>query len=283
MYIYLKGIGMKIHIICALLLAGVACRAGGQETDTLAPAGAPEPIAVQEKKLTMLAEDITRFIDSMPKRIDKSRVQGFGGAGGWTPCLMGVNISPVRDLLKKEPQLRDLSFGMGGRYDYFAGSGGMGYGGIGNGLRIGGGGWHLSHKYTSNLFGAAKDSIAELNVTVNYGGFLFEKALVRGKMNYVAGGMFGGGSYDVTRRFYNDAEPSAFSEPGKDLSETATATFTAFEVHAGFTYTMTWWFHVGADANISAFVSVDEFGPLTDSFNTFNGGIRLRLIFGNLG
>ncbi|MFH0920631.1 MAG: hypothetical protein V1913_09735 [Fibrobacterota bacterium] len=227
--------------------------------------------------------NILKWMDKMSERVDKSRKQGYGGAGGWTPMAMGIDLAPVRELLNREPDLRGKDFGIDHDYALFFGSGGMGYGGIGNGVRIGGLGWGGSRQYVSLPFGAAGDSLAQISVSAGFGGFLVEKAFVRDRMNYMAGAIFGGGSIDVQKNFYKESEPTAFTGNMGTDNETASATFAFIEVHGGFTYTMTRWFHAGADLNMAGFISSDGFGGLTSGFMSLNPGARIRIIFGNLG
>lgn len=216
------------------------------------------------------------------EKIEKSRRQGYGGAGGWTPAFMAVDMKPVRDLALTDPALRGISFDIG-RAGLMTGSGGLGYGGIGNGVRIGGYGLGGSRSYQSASI--AGDSLARLNVDVSYGGFMVEKAFVRGRYNYFIGGMAGGGSYDVTLQKYAADEPSAFalSDNGKRGLDDANADFMVFGLHGGFTYSFVSWFHAGADAGLLGGYSNEGFGKATGSFFMGAGAVRLRLIWGNLG
>lgn len=302
----------KLLFIIPALFAGTLCAQSLNSADTPVvksasaaslndTAAAPQPAADDDRDtgnayillrskgdtvLILKDKDINGFLGRINKKIDKSRKQGYGGGGGWTPGFMAVDISPVRELQQKEPGLKAKNFNLGGTYAAFSGGGGMGYGGIGNGVRIGGGGWSASHHYTSDLYGAAHDSIARLDVEASYGGVLFEKAFVRNNFNYFVGGIIGSGSITVTRNYYRQDEPSAFSTDMSGSSagsEKAEADFTALELHGGCTYSLVSWFHFGLDAGVMGFISTEGFGGSTSAFNSINGNVRLRLIWGNLG
>jgi hypothetical protein len=235
---------------------------------------------VRENNLSI----ITQEIKGMKNRIEKSRRQGFGGAGGWTPFLMVCDMNPVKELLATDAKLVDKEFNVS-RITIVPGSGGMGYGGIGNGVRIGGGGFSGTRSYTSKRWGVTSDSLTKISVDLSYSGFMIEKAFVNGKLNYIMGGLIGAGEYTVKKNEYKSTEPSAFGEElfsDSDDHQTE-ATFTAIGLYGGITYSLVPWFHVGGDASLVSFIGIDGFNGITDSFITGAGIIRLRLIRGNLG
>jgi hypothetical protein len=256
--------------------------------DTVKPLKKDAPfLLIKTKKDTVLIlEDkkVNGFLKNIRKTIDKSRKQGYGGGGGFTPCMLIVNINPVKELIQKEHNLSNKKFDIGfGRHELFIGGGGMGYGGIGHGIRIGGGGWGGTRKYTSALYGPNRDSLVTLDVEVGMGGFLIEKAFVKEKVNYMIGGMFGGGGFKVSKSFHSENKVSAFTGGITGGEKEARASFTMLEIHGGLTYSVVSWFHVGVDANAMLFISTEAFGGSTDSFITPNGGARLRIMFGNIG
>jgi hypothetical protein len=127
----------------------------------------------------------------------------------------------------------------------------------------------------------------ELNVNLGYGGFMIEKATVKENINYVFGGILSFGGLQVTPNFYNADVPTAFtSMPMKntDNQNSASAQLMGFELHGGATYTLLPWMHIGGDANALMVYSGDGFdGAGNSGFFGFYPGVRLRLIFGNLG
>lgn len=276
-----------IPCLTALLLNPVAGEDINKIKDSAATETAQQPVALTSAPDTVYvikespASGFVRELKGLGDRIEKSRRQGYGGAGGWTPALLGVEMSPVRDLIAKEPTLRGLNFDIG-RAVLMYGSGGMGYGGIGNGIRVGGYGFGGERAFTSQ--NAIQDTLTRLTVKVNLGGFMVEKAVVHDRMNLILGGMIGGGSISITRRNFASEKPSAF-----DLSEdesngsNAEASLFVMGAHAGFTYSFISWFHAGADASLLGYYSSEGFGGPLSSFASGAGAFRVRLIWGNLG
>jgi hypothetical protein len=111
--------------------------------------------------------------------------------------------------------------------------GGTGYGGLGNGLRIGGSGRSSTRSFTRIL----RDTTWELATKVSWGGLLVEKAGVHEKMNYIIGGMFGGGSISVQRRSSSGSIFDAidFDDDAAEVS----AGLLMLEGHGGFTCSLT--------------------------------------------
>ncbi|MBL8025941.1 MAG: hypothetical protein JNL74_06000 [Fibrobacteres bacterium] len=229
-------------------------------------------------------ESIVHEVKGIRSRIEKSRKQGYGGAGGWTPLFMVADLKPVQELITKDKALLGKSFDID-RVTLMPGAGGMGYGGLGKGIRIGGGGFSGTSRFTSANWGLNGDSATSLNVDLSYGGFMLEKAFVNDKFNYIVGGLIGGGAYIVRKNDYKRDEPSAFDEENfsSNNKNQAEAAFTAFGLHAGATYSAVPWFHVGADASLLTFIGIDGFPNTTGSIFTGAGVFRLRLIWGSLG
>jgi hypothetical protein len=271
----------SMSLVMILYVAAIATEdsLSGKPADT--PARIDTVYVVRETNLSTLTQELK----GLSGRIEKSRRQGYGGAGGWTPLVMLCDMKPVRDLAATDPSLSAKRFEID-RVKVLAGSGGMGYGGIGNGVRIGGGGFSGTGKYTSKRWGASADSITKLNVDLSYGGFMIEKAFVNNRLNYILGGLIGGGAYSVRKSEYKSSEPSAFdenifSEPSS--KNQADAAFTALGIHGGLTYSVASWFHFGFDASTVSFIGIDGFNGLTDSFITGAAAFKLRVIWGNLG
>jgi hypothetical protein len=156
----------------------------------------------------------------------------------------------------------------------------VGYIGVGNGVRIGGGGLNGERNYINDRYDT--DSAIALRLHVEYGGFLVEKAFIRYNVNYLLGGCIGGGTMTVGTRFNRTVGTAA---PGQGIREfnSVTANFFLAELHGGVTYSVLPWLHVGADASLPVFYSTDGFQGYTGMFTTINPAFRARLVFGNLG
>jgi hypothetical protein len=214
-----------------------------------------------------------------------SRQQGFGGAAGFEPALFATDFRPVSRLVNKVPLLRDaIGFSVGSSYYILSMMGGSAYGGIGHGVRIGGGGWGGHTQFTRTV----GDTDYTLQVGIGYGGVLIEKALVRGEFNWSMGGLFGAGGIGV--ELSTVGEGDAFH----DLNNTANrmgavgAAFMLIEIHGGVTYSLLSWMHIGGEVALPCFFASDGFRnasgqSVTDGFFTVNPGIRLRIVLGNLG
>lgn len=230
--------------------------------------------------------DTPAFVESLGKLGGSAaRRQGYGGALSTGPFFHFLDMEPVRELVESDPYLNDsIGFTLEDRYELVPFMGGMGYGGVGNGLRLGGGGWGGTKQYSK----VVDDTVHTLRLGIGYGGLLFERAFVDEQLNYLVGGMFGFGGMGVTVRKTTDA--SAFVAGDNEGKETgqAGAAFMVLSVHGGLTYSFLPWFHGGLDAGAAAFLSSSGFfnqaeTRLTDGFVTFNPQLRLRLVLGNLG
>jgi hypothetical protein len=204
--------------------------------------------------------------------------------GGPLVGVNAINVKPVKDLVDRVQPLAGRDFGFN-RYgeEPFLMKGGLGYGGVGNGMRLGGGGLHGSRRFVSAKR-AGDSAVVVMDVDVSYGGFLIEKAFVRNRCTITAGGMIGGGNFEVKAQMVDTSEYSIFERDrvnpdGAKIS----AQFFNLEAHGAFTYTVCPIFHLGMDVSIPVFISTNGFEPYTADFATVNPGIRVRLIFGNLG
>lgn len=231
-----------------------------------------------------------------------------GGAGGFIPSFLRMDLTPVENMIKREARIEgnDLE---GRTFNFqdrdFILMGGMGYGGSKNSGRIGGGGWfshkrYLSDTYTGTIPDSLRtspedstiDSVAQLDVMLGYGGMILEKGQSLGNLNLHVGGLWGGGAIIVMKDLMQSESETAFNHyEHKDendslkefSSRVAVAPMMVFDLHAGLTYSLAPWVHVGTDANVHIFYSSRGFGRGNESFLTYNPGIRVRLLFGNLG
>ncbi|MBN1307379.1 MAG: hypothetical protein JXA18_05645 [Chitinispirillaceae bacterium] len=205
--------------------------------------------------------------------IDIFRQRGYGGSGSMSYGANAIFIGPVKDLVEHDPHFSNERFHFNrSGFAPFLLSGGSGYIGFGEGFRLGGGGMNG----TSLSYCSTNDTIS-LSTSVRYGGFLIEKAFIRGRWNFSTGGMLGGGAFTVAI-----TENNLFNWDDRE-DEGKRAVFFLFSPHAGFSYTFLYFFHVGAGITMPSFMSLDKFGPYTDDFFTVNPGLHIRLIFGNLG
>jgi hypothetical protein len=254
-----------------------------------------EPVLLIKSKndtVILITDDhnIRKILQNVTCSVKKSRVQGYGGAGGFSNRLVTVNMSPVVELVKTDGKLQGISFPtLKNDYRMLTMSGGLGYGGLGNGIRIGGGGYGGSCKYVSSPFtrnGTAPDSNVTLKVNFGFGGLLIEKARVKDNWNVYLGTFIGGGALEIQKITSPVGRTSAFSDSWINMEdgEQATAAFMSTEVHCGATYTVVPWMHIGGDFNALFYYSSSGFGLATsNSFYGLTPGIGFRVIFGNIG
>jgi hypothetical protein len=243
-------------------------------------------LLVQSGKDTLVIlkkSSVEDLVKNISHNVKKSRELGYGGAGGVVPAMLLVNVNPLRNVINREAGLRSADFGLDHRFEPFYMMGGMGYGGLGQGIRIGGGGWGGTRIFTTE---PANARVTEIKVDLTYGGFLVEKCLVRDSWNLIVGGMLGGGTLRMEKYTYaSDSGISVFSRQNSlDTLDPvqAEASLYSLELHSAFTYTLLPWFHLGAEINAAGFFS-EGFGGGNGSFVTGNPGLKLRIIFGNIG
>ena len=247
-------------------------------------------VIVRETKDTVYVVKKSDFSSTMKRtkhEVRTWRTKGFGLGGGPTPALHAINMSPVKELAGSIDPLRGKRFDYGPLdYRAFRMRGGLGYGGFGNGLRIGGGGSGGKTEIISNRYNG--DSAIVLETHVGYGGFLVEKAFVYNRFNFNIGGFIGGGDIEVKVKSLDMGDIMWIDSDG-DIAESQTleANFMLLELHGGFTYTIVPIFHLGLDVTVPSFVSPNGFSspgiPYSSEFFTVNPGFRARIIFGNLG
>lgn len=255
---------------------------------------------IKDTVLVLTATTTKDFVRSVSGKKPNSRERGYGGGAALEVGAIALDMGPVNRLISGNRDLRDMGFQTLRRYTAVPMIGGLGYGGLGNGIRIGGGGWGGSHRFPAvrqPRGGAASDSVDTSNaleVSVGMGGFLLEKAFVRTSFNFWFGGYFGGGGMDVLVK-RSTASPTIWqsveqqTRQSLDADETTIeSSFIFVELHAGFTYTLVSWLHLGLDVAAPLFISSDGFrdkmgNSLGDAYFTVNPGLRLRIVLGNLG
>jgi len=180
-----------------------------------------------------------------------------------------------------------------------------------NGFRAGMGLWAGYRKEFSNewrspadsvsaqLYGKAYlDSVIELHLGFVHTGFLVEKSfLVNPNVNLYVGSMVGGGILMSLAEFvqadnaFRDIDDHDYDydddyldidkdKDEKDNNKLALATYWAFKINTGATYSFTNWMHLGMDFSALIQYSSSGFGNRSGSFCSVNPGVRLRVIFG---
>lgn len=230
----------------------------------------------------------------------KNDSRSDGGAGGISPSITWLDLAPVIEVANKEADLRPYRFDFSN--DAFPMIGGMGYGGSRCGAKIGGGGWFGYKKFISNSRRAALtdslslaknkgdtawvDSSAHLHCMLAYGGFLIEKNIAVGNVTFEVGGLLGGGAIILGKSLIAKENSSVFLDE-KDSTEYrgkwAAAPMSCLDIHTGVSYKLSSFMVVGVDANLLMLHSESGFNLATESFFTLNPGVRLRILFGNLG
>jgi hypothetical protein len=211
-----------------------------------------------------------------------SRNRGIGG--GFMPGVIVLDRGPMRDLLNVVPQLQGKSFGRlnSSRLLPVFISGGMGYLGFDNGVRLGGVGMSGERSFTSDIY--QQDSIMVMKVSVNYGGFLVDRAVSWDPFMVQTGMVVGGGSLSSS---FCARSQNAFSVFSRNTDSTEKTTYTArfflFELHGSCSYSIASFMHIGANVSLPMFFSADGFDAPTGSFMSANPALQIKLIFGNLG
>jgi hypothetical protein len=213
-------------------------------------------------------------------RLSKSRAQGYGGGVILEPLILGFKMKPINNLIRHDATLKKFSFpNLDDGYKPILAMGAIPFGGLGNGIRIGVGGW--GGKLSLSSEPNANDSIINLSIHLSYGGFMVEKALVRNNVNIIVGGMLGYGTIELKQ-----------SMSGASVWETITgsntlkteAPYLGLEMHSGLTVSIMPWLHLGGDLNGMLMLSVNGFnGPGAGSFMSVSPGLRIRIVLGNLG
>ncbi|HEX3020710.1 MAG TPA: hypothetical protein VHP36_10430 [Chitinispirillaceae bacterium] len=227
----------------------------------------------------------------------------ISGSGYFEVGVTHLNLDPMEKIVKEfDGKVFDfdnnafVSFGMAGYVGQKR-----------NGLRAGLGLWGGYNSTFSNEWRsvaqnnvavnseASLDSVIKLHMGFLHGGFLVEKSfLIKPRMNIYTGGMIGGGVMmalaefmpannafrDVDDSDYDDDDYYYDDDNDNDNLKMALATYWAFDVHAGATYTFTRWLHLGLDFSTLFQYSSSGFGNRSSSILTANPGIRLRFIFG---
>ena len=232
-------------------------------------------------------ETARAFLDKIKGKKRGGRERGYGGGLGPAPSVYAINIDPVQELLdymSDNSDLRNVNFPIHGMFKSFFMMGITGYGAVGNGLRIGGSFVGGERSYTARK----NDTLYNLKIETSFGGLLLEKAFIIDKYNLYLGGIAGGASFDVQPSKTLDFLSTSPVNVDESSYNKLTAPSVLLELHAGGTYTMINWCHVGLDLSLPLFFSTSGFETpgghsVTNGFMTINPGVRFRIIFGNIG
>ncbi|OGJ93774.1 MAG: hypothetical protein A2350_08485 [Candidatus Raymondbacteria bacterium RifOxyB12_full_50_8] len=245
-------------------------------------------------------------------------VSGSFAAGAFvlSPQYLHLDLSPVTSLCREEPGLNNYFFDFSD--NRFLMQGFAAYWGSKNNGRAGFGVWGGYRQYHSKPYTAVvlddsgapildtannsvlkQDSITHMVVIPAYAGILIEKSATFGAVNLFAGGVVGAGALVLVKSMEEQSEESAFYSvttvqdtnwqsmhnpmQGNKSDGVAVAPLWVFDVHAGATYSFAKWFHAGAEGSLLMLYATDGFGAHSATFNSINPGIRLRIVFGNLG
>jgi|WetSurMetagenome_2_1015567.scaffolds.fasta_scaffold60322_2 hypothetical protein len=236
--------------------------------------------------LVLTNKTLQNFMKGLTIKPRGSRERGYGGCIGFSPGLFEMNMKPIQDLSRKVPEIRDIGFDLQDSYKMMSLTGGMLYGGLGNGMRIGLEGRGGNRSLTKDF----NDTTFFLDISMGYGGLLLEKAFVAKDMNYIIGAVAGAGGIVVERNHVvGESGFSALTDNvSSDPDGSASATIMVLQLHAAFTYSVLPWIHIGLGGVMPMFFSTGGFQAkngrtITDGFTSFNFGVQLRLMLGNLG
>lgn len=225
----------------------------------------------------------------------------IGGSGVFEFGLTRLNLDAVEKIVKDEIKNGNFDFDE----NIFTTIGFTGYAGQRkNGMRIGFGVWGgynalLSDKWTTRATPAEIsrgsdtliDSVIKLHIMFAHAGLIVEKSFkVTNNLNLYAGGMLGGGLLMAVEDRRSGS--GAFSKTDENYDEwdsdtvdncddrVAVAPLYAFDIRAGFTYSISRWFHIGLDGSSLFYYSQSGFQSKFGSFWSANPGVKLRFVFG---
>ncbi|MBN1307380.1 MAG: hypothetical protein JXA18_05650 [Chitinispirillaceae bacterium] len=265
------------------------------------PDGAPADVHAEKRRPVVSSKDTVQFLskenavaflETIRGKKRGSRERGYGGGIGAIPGMYAMCVTPVNEVidgyLGMSDEMRNIIFPINRRYEQFFLMGINGYGALGNGLRIGG-----SYRGGSKSVSAHHDTaLYTLEIKNGFGGFLLEKAMVKGDFNWFVGGIAGGGHVALHLFKTVEKDTASFSSPFAEQLDgepyfQLNAPALLLELHGGFTYTMVNWFHIGIDLSTPLLLSPSGFKTPSNKrvapFTTINPGLQFRIILGNIG
>jgi len=227
-------------------------------------------------------KDIISFSNSSFRN---SRQRGYGGGIGPALGFIFIDMSPINEIIQTDQQLGDVGFGFDDRFEPFLLIGGVGFGGVGNGIRIGGAGWGGARRFQKV---SESDTAYIIETAIGFGGLLLDKTFVLNNLNLTLGSILGAGGIRLEKFVTVSGPFSNFFDDQDDDKKTPKAAMMVGEFHMGFTYSFLSWLHIGFDGSIPFFISPRGFKnaagiPTGNGFVTVNPGGRLKFILGNLG
>jgi len=225
--------------------------------------------------------------------------QKIGGSGVLEIGLTNLDLDPIKKIVKEDLDKGGFDFNK----NTFSTVGIIGYAGQRrNGMRVGAGFWAGYNSVYSDEWStqasdsairrgstALIDSIIQLHIIFTHVGLVVERSFkVGNNLNLYAGGMLGGGALIAIEdrkladgAFYTaDTSTNWESDTLHIKNRVAFAPLWAFDLHGGFTYSVTKWMHLGIDGSSLFYYSSSGFQSKYGSFWTVNPGIKLRLVFG---
>src|SRR3989339_316199 len=111
---------LLITLSASLLLAQFPTDNTAADSMTVAPVVAQDTMIRDSshlsKKSTLYDDvmfltdnEIRPLLNKVSQGINKSRVLGYGGCGGFTPALLMMDLAPVRKLIAGDPKLKGQS------------------------------------------------------------------------------------------------------------------------------------------------------------------------------
>ena len=240
-------------------------------------------LAIRDTIHILTKEGATALLESFHLKKRTTRDRGYGGGIGVLVNCYAINLKRAKEALGKDDGASGLSFPIEGTYETFLMVGGLVYGGIGKGVRIGGGGMGGSRTYSVQH----NDSVITADITVGMGGFLLEKCFVKKNWNLQFGGLLGGGSITIDK-YARKSDNVITQQNSSTTNNTRDAGFMLIELHGGFTYSLLSWLHLGINCSTPFFISPDGFTSkdnihITNGFFSLNPGVFFRIILGNIG
>lgn len=234
--------------------------------------------------------------------INNPSSSGFGGGGGPSFGYYYMDMEPVKYILDRERvNTNSALYGLGVNIkdrEIFGCAGGYGFGGVGSGIRIGGGGWGMTETFSTYSADGVTPADKKIEISYGFGGLMIDKAFVAGKHTIVTGIMLAGGGVNIEIQkavtsngsiFSNESDLFDNSDPfdyedGESIGDAAFGYF-AGEFKLGYSYSLTSWMHLGAEGALQMSHTNSDLAEFNGfrSFSTINPGARLRLVFGNLG
>lgn len=295
----------KKSVLAAVILSACTAMASEQDSLKLELERINEQIRAVElradsgaAKVDTAADSISldrveRLLNRVNDRMHRTDPQGFGGSGGIYGGAAYVDMRPIRDLISRDVQIngtKSILNGAGmerafGSREVFGMIGGIGIGGVGNGVRIGGAGINGEQDFAV----IRGDSLFRLETELSYGGLIIAKQFGFDRHNLTIAGLFGGGSWDVNI-YAERSDGSSGLKPGgssdwdenDNASMTGSANFFVTDLSVNYTYSILRWMHIGADLGGFLQHSGKGFNG-TDGFTTVNPVGRVRILFGRLG